>query len=91
MISSTEVGSNATYQCMDGTTDVYTTQCTSSGVWDPHPDCTLKETGILKQSATDPGQRFVFPYGSCQTNYYCLEMVPPQLSLTDMFMCLTQD
>jgi hypothetical protein len=39
MISSTAVGSNATYQCRDGPTDVYTTQCTSTGVWDPNLDC----------------------------------------------------
>ena len=46
-LSSTAVGSNATYQCRDGPTDVYTTQCTSTGVWDPHPLSTLdcsKET-----------------------------------------------
>ena len=47
-MSSTAVGSTATYQCRDGPTDVYTTQCTSTGVWDPHPLSTLdcsKETG----------------------------------------------
>ena len=46
-MSSTTVGSKATYQCRDGSTDVYTTKCTSHGVWDPHPlsmDC--KKTGI---------------------------------------------
>ena len=47
-VSFTTVGSKATYQCRDGPTDVYTTQCTSHGVWDPHPlsslDC--KKTGI---------------------------------------------
>ena len=48
-MSSTAVGSIATYQCRDGPTDVYTTQCTSTGVWDPSPNCTSKETGILKQ------------------------------------------
>ena len=85
VMGSTAEGSTATYQCRDSPTDVYTTQCTSIGVWDPH--LTLECT----ESATDPGQRFVFPYGSCQTNYCCLEMVPPQLSLTNMFMCLIQD
>ncbi|CAI8010690.1 hypothetical protein GBAR_LOCUS7012 [Geodia barretti] len=44
-MSSTAVGSTATYQCRDSPTDVYTTQCTSTGVWHPHPDCTSKETG----------------------------------------------
>ncbi|CAI8044674.1 hypothetical protein GBAR_LOCUS24764 [Geodia barretti] len=44
-MSSIAVGSTATYQCRDGPTDVYTTQCTSTGVWDPHPNCTSKETG----------------------------------------------
>ena len=43
------MGSKAIYQCRDGSTDVYTTQCTSHGVWDPHPlsslDCPSKETG----------------------------------------------
>ena len=44
-MTSTAMGSIATYQCRDGPTDdVYTTQCTSTGVWDPHPlsllDCT---------------------------------------------------
>ena len=45
-MGSTEEGSNATYQCRDGPTDVYTTQCTSTGVWYPRPNCTSKETGI---------------------------------------------
>ncbi|CAI8024758.1 Leucine-rich repeat and fibronectin type-III domain-containing protein 5 [Geodia barretti] len=45
MMSSTAVGSTATYQCRDGPIDVYTTQCTSTGVWDPSPECTSKETG----------------------------------------------
>ena len=48
-MSSTAVGSTATYQCRDGPTDVYTTQCNSTGVWDPHPlsalDCS-KKTGM---------------------------------------------
>ena len=45
-MSSTALGSKATYQCRDGSTDVYTTQCTSHG-WDPHPmllDCKQNET-----------------------------------------------
>ena len=47
-ITSTAMGSNATYQCRDGPTDdVYTTQCTSDGVWDPNPlstlDCTKSD------------------------------------------------
>ncbi|CAI8021281.1 Leucine-rich repeat and fibronectin type-III domain-containing protein 5, partial [Geodia barretti] len=46
-MSSTAVGSNATYQCRDGPTDVYTTQCTSTGVWDPHHNCTSKEMESL--------------------------------------------
>ena len=40
-MSSTAVGSTATYQCRDGPTDVYTTQCTSTGDWDPLPLSTL--------------------------------------------------
>ena len=40
-MSSSAVGSTATYQCRDGPTDVYTTQCTSTGDWDPLPLSTL--------------------------------------------------
>ena len=39
--ASTAMGSNATYQCRDGSSDVYTTQCTSDGVWEPNPNSTL--------------------------------------------------
>ena len=39
--TSTAMGSNATYQCKDGPSDVYTTQCTSDGVWEPNPNSTL--------------------------------------------------
>ena len=44
------MGSNATYQCRDGSSDVYTTQCTSDGVWEPNPNATLDCTipGIIK-------------------------------------------
>ena len=47
--TSTEIGSNATYQCSDGSSDVYTTQCTSDGVWEPNPNSTLDCTtpGIM--------------------------------------------
>ena len=34
-LTSTAMGSNAIYQCRDGSSDVYTTQCTSDGVWEP--------------------------------------------------------
>ena len=49
-ITSTAMGSNATYQCRDGSSDVYTTQCTSDGVWEPNPNSTLDCTkpGIIK-------------------------------------------
>ena len=40
-LTSTAMGSNATYQCRDGSSDVYTTQCTSDGVWEPNPNSTL--------------------------------------------------
>ena len=40
-LTSTAIGSNATYQCRDGSSDVYTTQCTSDGVWEPKPNSTL--------------------------------------------------
>ena len=39
--TSTAMGSNATYQCRDGSSEVYTTQCTSDGVWEPNPKSTL--------------------------------------------------
>ena len=39
--TSTIMGSNTTYQCRDGSSDVYTTQCTSDGVWEPNPNSTL--------------------------------------------------
>ena len=39
--ASTAMGSTATYQCRDGSSDVYTTQCTSDGVWEPNPNTTL--------------------------------------------------
>ena len=47
--TSTVMGSNATYQCRDGSSDVYTTQCTSDGVWEPNPNSTLDCTtqGII--------------------------------------------
>ena len=40
-LTSTEMGSRATYQCRNGLSDVYTTQCTSVGVWEPNPNSTL--------------------------------------------------
>ncbi|CAI8024761.1 Leucine-rich repeat and fibronectin type-III domain-containing protein 5, partial [Geodia barretti] len=58
-MSSTAVGSTATYQCRDGPTDVYTTQCTSTGVWDPHPlstlDC-IESNGPGQMSTLQPCQ-----------------------------------
>ena len=46
--TSTAMGSNATYQCRDGSSDVYTTQCTSDGVWEPNPNSTLDCTSPAK-------------------------------------------
>ena len=40
-LTSTAMGSNATYQCKDGSSDVYTTQCTSDRVWEPNPNSSL--------------------------------------------------
>ena len=40
-LTSTAMGSIATYRCRDGSSDVYTTQCTSDGVWEPNPNSTL--------------------------------------------------
>ena len=43
------MGSNATYQCRNGSSDVYTTHCTSDGVWEPNPNSTLdcRTQGIM--------------------------------------------
>ena len=45
-LTSTAMGSNATYQCRDGSSDVhvYTTQCTSDGVWDPNPNSLINRS-----------------------------------------------
>ena len=52
-LTSTVMGSHATYQCRDGSSDVYTTQCTSDGVWEPNPnstlDCTITDYGVPMQ------------------------------------------
>ena len=48
------MGSNATYQCRDGSSDVYTTQCTNDGVWEPNPsytlDCTMTDHDVPIQN-----------------------------------------
>ena len=53
--ASTAMGSNATYQCRDRSSDVYTTQCTSDGVWEPNPnstlDCTMTDHDVPIQNA----------------------------------------
>ena len=53
-LASTVMGSNATYQCRDESSDVYTTQCTSDGVWEPNPnsslDCTMTDHGVPMQN-----------------------------------------
>ena len=50
-LTSTEMG---TYQCRDGSSDVYTTQCTSDGVWEPNPnstlDCTMTDHDVPMQN-----------------------------------------
>ena len=52
--TSTAMGSNATYQCRDGSSGVYTTQCTSDGVWEPNPnstlDCTMTDHDVPMQN-----------------------------------------
>ena len=52
--TSTAMGSNATYQCRDGSSDVYTTQCTSDGLWKPNPnstlDCTMADQDVPMQN-----------------------------------------
>ena len=48
------MGSNATYQCRHGSSNVYTTQCTSDGVWEPNPnstlDCTMTDHDVPIQN-----------------------------------------
>ena len=50
-LTSTEMG---TYQCRDGSSDVYTTQCTSDGVWKPNPysslDCAMTDHDVPMQN-----------------------------------------
>ena len=53
-LTSTAMGSTATYQCRDGSSDVYTTQCTSDGVWEPNPNSVLDCTPPGKMSAPYP-------------------------------------
>ena len=53
-LTSTAMGSNATYQCSDGSSDVYTTQCTSDGVWEPNPNSTPDCTPPSKMSTPYP-------------------------------------
>ena len=57
-LTSTAMGSNATYQCRDGSSDVYTTQCTSDGVWEPNPNATLDCTTTDRDVPMDgvPGE-----------------------------------
>ena len=54
-LTSTAMGSNATYWCRDGSSDVYITQCTSDGVWEPDPNSTLHcaKPGIIKFTTLD--------------------------------------
>ena len=53
-ITSTALGSTATYRCKDDLSVVYTSQCTGNGAWDPDPlttsNCTLPKSGIYNQS-----------------------------------------
>ena len=53
-LTSTVIGSSATYQCRDGLSDVHTTQCTSDGVWEPNPnstlDCSMTDHGVPMQN-----------------------------------------
>ena len=56
-LTSTVMGSIATYQCKNGLSDIYTTQCTSDGMWKPNLnsslDCTPpgKITGLMLTSS----------------------------------------
>ena len=71
-LTSTAMGSSATYQCRDGSSDVYTTQCTSDGVWEPNPNstyCTGTGDGVWELDpnstveSTPPG--IVIVYAIC--------------------------
>ena len=77
-LTSTAMGSNATYQCRDGSSDVYTTQCTSDGVWEPNPNSTLDCTtqGIMLPSGpvtrTCNYSLSLFPCAYSEYNCHCI-------------------
>ena len=45
-VTSTTIGSKATYQCRNGSSEVYITQCISEGVWEPYPN-TARDCGSM--------------------------------------------
>ena len=51
-LTSTVMGSNAIYQCRDGSSDVYTTQCTSDGVWEPNPSSLINRCCLSREHAS---------------------------------------
>ena len=70
-LTSTVMGSNATYQCRDGSSDVYTTQCTSDGVWEPNPNSTLDCTTLGTMLASRPVSTIViYMYIQLLSLYY---------------------
>ena len=52
--TTTMFGYNATYHCQDDTSEMYTTQCTSAGVWEPDPNA-LNCTDPNAQKCYMPG------------------------------------
>ena len=74
-LTSTAMGSIANYQCRDGSSDVYSTQCTSDGVWEPNPNsthCTDTGDGVWELNpnstveSTPPG---ITPYAQFKSKY----------------------
>ena len=50
--TTTMFGYNATYYCQGDPSEIYTTQCTSAGVWEPDPN-TLNCTDPKNLNCTD--------------------------------------
>ena len=75
-LTSTAMGSNATYQCRDGSSDVYTTQCTSDRVWEPNPNSILDCTppGIMLPSWP---ASYIFVYTISLSFQSCVKLFNP--------------
>ena len=73
--TTTMFGYNATYHCQGDTSEIYTTQCTSAGVWEPDPN-TLNCTDPKTLECNLSGSYNVIKYISIMT--YVLNTIPRQ-------------